>query len=126
MKYRIPGHNDVVPKELYDQIRSALINLLRGKTIELNVPRVQMMMWIQFRKDRDPVKKTFDSWMTNIYQVSDLDSIVDDMQAHMLTQIENPTLDCSRFIINRVLQMNVTINCHHLAPRGSYIPVGLN
>ena len=43
------------------------------------------MTWIQSAKDNDLVDKAFNSWMTNVYQTSDLGSIVDDMQACMLT-----------------------------------------
>ena len=50
--------------------------------------------------------------MTNVHQGSDLEQIVDEMIAHMKTQIENPALLNSRFRFDEVLFLDV--NFHQL------------
>ena len=45
--------------------------------------------------------------MTNAYNLSDLDEIVNEMIAHMKEKIENPALLNSRFVFNEVLFTNV-------------------
>ena len=61
--------------------------------------------------------------MTDIFQGSDLNEIVNEMFAHMKNQIENPALANSRFIFDEVLVLD--INLHHLnLTRGSsYVPL---
>ena len=64
---------------------------------DLNSARIQMTTWIKSMKVDDRVELAFNSRMTNVHQGSDLDQIVDEMIAHMMTQIENPVLLNSRF-----------------------------
>ena len=45
--------------------------------------------------------------MTNVYNLSDLDEIVNGMIAHMKGQIENPALLNSRIVFDEVLFTNV-------------------
>ena len=40
----------------------------------------------------DKVDKVFNSQMTEVFQGSNLDEVIDEMFAHMKTQIENPAL----------------------------------
>ena len=63
----------------------------------LGSARVQTTLWIEFMKeysDRiiDRVRLPFNSRMTEIFQDSDLNEIVNEMLAHMTTQIKNPAL----------------------------------
>ena len=59
-----------------------------------------MTTWIRFVKsptdpasgDDDRIDLAFNSIMTSVHRGSDLDKIVDEMIAHMMTQIENPVL----------------------------------
>ena len=108
----------------FSHIRRDLINLIRRELSDLNSARVQMTTWIRFIQEFkdlveiDRVYKAFNSRMTEVYQGSDLDGIVDGMIAHMKTQIENPTLENSRLRFDDVLFLDV--NFHWLnSPRGS-------
>ena len=60
----------------------------------------------------DRVDKAFNSSMTEIFQGSDLNEIVNEMLAHMKTQIKNPALANSRFVSDQVLFLDV--NFHQL------------
>ena len=61
--------------------------------------------------------------MTNVHRGSDLDQIVDEMIAHMKTQIENPALLDSRFRFNAVLFLNTNFHQLNLTRGSSYLPL---
>ena len=104
----------------FNHIRGDLINLITREQTVLNSVRVQTTTWIRFIKDDDRVELAFNSRMTNVHQGSDLDQIVDEMIAHMKTQIENPALLNSRFRFDEVLFLD--INFHQLnLTGGSFI-----
>ena len=76
-----------------------------------------MNTWIRFRIEHeerviDRVRLLFNSLMTDIFQGSDLNEIVNGTFAHMKTQIKNPALANSRFIFDKVLFMY--INFHQM------------
>ena len=76
----------------FSRIRGKLIELIKRELTVLNSARAQTTTWIRFIKDDDRVELAFNSRMTNVQQGSDLEQIVDEMIAHMMTQIENPAL----------------------------------
>ena len=61
--------------------------------------------------------------MTNVYNLSDLDGIVNEMIAHMKGQIENPALLNSRFVFNKVIFTNVDFHQLNLTRGSSYLPL---
>ena len=65
----------------------------------------------------------FNSRMTEIHQSSDLNEIIDEMLAHMKTQIENPALANNRFVFDEVLFLDVSFNQLNLTQGCSYIPL---
>ena len=94
------------PDTFLNRIRRFLIDLLK-KESRTGAARSQTATWIRFRKDQDLVELAFNSRMTNVYNLSDLDEIVNEMIAHMKGQIENPALLNSRFVFDEVLFTNV-------------------
>ena len=75
----------------FDQIRQNLIDLISRELTDLNPVRVQTNTWIRFRIEHegiDRVRLAFNSWMTNVFQDSDLNEIVNEMFTHMKTQIK--------------------------------------
>ena len=58
-----------------------------------------------------------------MHQGSDLDPIVDEMIAHMKTQIENPALLNSRFKFDEVLFLNINFHWLNLTGGSSYLPL---
>ena len=69
-------------------------------------------MWIRFRKDEDLVNLVFNSLMTNIYNLNDIEEIVYvlEMINNVKYQIENPALLNSRFMFEEVLYMDINIH----------------
>ena len=59
----------------------------------------------------------------NVYNLSDLNEIVDEMINHMKEQIENPALLNSRFVFNEVLFMNIDLHQLNLMRGSSYLPL---
>ena len=100
-----------------------LISLITRELTILNSARVQTTMWIRFIQDDDRVKLAFNSRMTNVHRGSDLDQIVDEMIAHMKTQIENAALLNSRFRFDEVLFLNINFHQLNLTRGSSYLPL---
>ena len=104
------------------RIKRSLIDLIRKETRGRSV-RAQTSMWIRFRKDKDLVDLVFNSLMTNIYNLNDLDEIVLEMINNMKHQIENPALLTSRFIFEEVLYMDINMHQLNLMRGSSYLPL---
>ena len=84
--------------------------------------RSQTTTWIRFRKDGELVELAFNSRMVNVYNLSDMNEIVNEMIAHMKQQIENPALSNSRFVFDEVLRMDVDFHQLNLMRGSSYLP----
>ena len=61
--------------------------------------------------------------MMNVYNLSNLDEIVDEMINHTKEQIENPALLNSRFVFDEVLFTNVDFHQLNLTRGSSYLPL---
>ena len=65
----------------------------------------------------------FNSRMMNVYNLSDMGEIVDEMIAHMKGQIENPALLNCRFVFDEVLHIDVDFHQLNLTRGSSYLPL---
>ena len=108
----------------FHRIRQNLIGHISRELTNLGSARVQTTTWIRFRieyEDRiiDSVRP-FNSRMTDIFQGSDLNEIIEEMFTHMKTQIENLAMENSRFIFDEVLFLDINfyqlnlLNLEHL------------
>ena len=79
------------PDTLFNRIRRSLIDLLKRES-RTGAVRAQTTTWIRCRNDGELVELAFNSRMVNVYNLSDIDKIVDEMIKHMKEQIENPAL----------------------------------
>ena len=125
--YRINGRSRIDVDTFFDRIRQNLIDLISRELTDLNSARVQMTIWIRYRleyKDRiiDRVRLPFNSRMTDIFQCSDLNEIINEMFAHIKTQIENPALANSRFRFDEVLFLDINFHQLNLTRGSSYLP----
>ena len=119
--YRIDGIPDMDLDTFLNRIRR-LIDLLK-KESRMGAVRSQTTTWIRFRKDRELVELAFNSRMTNVYNLSDLNEIVNEMIAHMKGQIKNPALLNSRFVFDKVLFTNVDFHQLNFTRGSSYLPL---
>ena len=121
--YRIDRRPRTDADTFFNCIRGELISLITRELTVLNSARVQMTTWIRFIKDYDRVELAFNSRMANVHQGSDLEQIVDEMIAHMKTQIGNPALLNSRFRFDEVLFLNTNFHRLNLTRGSSYLPL---
>ena len=61
--------------------------------------------------------------MTEIFQGSNLNEIVNEMFANMKMQIENPALTNSRFVFDEILYLDISTYQLNLTGGSSYIPL---
>ena len=81
-RYRIDGIPGMNPDTFLNRIRSFLIDLLK-KESRTGAVRSQTTTWIRFRKDRELDELALNSRMTNVYNLSDMDEIVNEIIAHI-------------------------------------------
>ena len=120
-RYRTDGMPGIDPSTFLGRIGKFLIDLLK-KEFRTGAVRSQMMIWIRFKKDNELVELAFNSRMMNVYNLSDMDEIVNKMIAHMKGQIENQALLNSRFVFDEVLHMDVNFHRLNLTRGSSYLP----
>ena len=121
-RYRIDGITGMDLDTFFSRVRRFLIDLLK-KESRTGAARTQTMTWIRFRKDRELVKLAFNSRMVNVYNLSDMNEIVNEMIAHMKQEIENPALLDSTFAFDEVLHMDVDFHRLNLTRGSSYLPL---
>ena len=108
------------PDTFFNKVRRFLI-VLMTKGSRTRAVRSQATTWIRFRKDGEMVELTFKSRMLNIYNLSDMNEIVNAMITHMVQQIENPALSDSKFVFDEVIRMDVDFQQLNLMRGSSYL-----
>ena len=120
--YRIDGMPGMDPDTFFSRVRQLLINLL-VKELRTGAVCSQATTWIRFRKDGEMVELAFNSRMLNVYNLSNMNEIVNAMITHMAQQIENPALSDSKFVFDEVLTMDVDFHQLNLMRGSSYLPL---
>ena len=108
------------PDTFFSRVRRFLIDLLRRES-RTGAVRSQTTTWTRLRKDDELAELAFNSRMANVYNLSDMNEIVNEMIAHMKQQIENPALLNSRFVFDEVLHMDVDFHQLNLMGGSSYL-----
>ena len=121
--YRVNGKPRMDYSAFFGQIREGLIDLIKRELNDLNLARVQTIVWIRFTKDDDRVELVFNSRMMNVDRAGNIDQIVDEMVGHMETQIENPALLNSRFRFDELLFLNANFHRLNLTRGSPYLPL---
>ena len=85
--------------------------------------RSQATTWIRFTKDEEMVELAFNSRMLNVYNLSNMNEIVNAMITHMAQQIENPALSDSKFVFDELVCMDVNFHGLNLMGGSSYLPL---
>ena len=121
--YRVDGIRGVDPGTFLDKIKRFLVKLMLGET-QSNAVRVQSTIWIRFTKDGvEIVDLAFNSRMLNVYNMSDMDEIAEQIVNHTLNPIENPALANSKFVFEEVLRMDINFHHFNLTRGSSYLPL---
>ena len=120
--YRIDGLPGMDPDTFFSRVRKFLIELLK-KELRTGAVHSQATTWIRFKKDREMVELAFNSRMLNVYNLSNMNEIVNAMITHMKQQIENPALSDSKFVFDEVICMDVHFHRLNLMRGSSYLPL---
>ena len=94
------------PDTYFNRIKSQLIVTLKKESKGRSV-KVQTTTWIRFKQDEELVELAFNSRMTDVHNLSEVEEIVDEMINHIKEQVENPALLNSRFVFDEVLFTNI-------------------
>ena len=121
-KYRINGIEGMDLPTFFSKIRSSIINILKKETTQRAI-RSQTTTWIRFTEGEELVNLAFNSRMTPIYMLNDIDSLVQSMINHMAQQVENPALRDSKFVFDRIMHTDISIHRLNLTRGSSYIPL---
>ena len=94
-----------------------------AKELRMGAVRSQAMTWIRLKKDGEMVELVFNSRMLNVYNLSNMNEVVNAMITHMAQQIENPALSDSKFVFDEVVHMDVDFHRLNLTRGSSYLPL---
>ena len=121
-RYWIDGLPGMDPDTFFSRVRRFLIDLLT-KESRTRALRSQATTWIRFRKDGEMVELAFNSRTLNVYNLSDMNEIVNAMITNMAQQIENLALSDSKFVFDEVIRMDVDFHRLNLTRGSSYLPL---
>ena len=121
-RYRINGVEGMDLDTFFSKTRDSISGILRRETARRAI-RSQTTTWIRFMKGSEHVDQAFNSRMTPVYNLNDLDNIVRSMIEHMAQQVENPALRDSKFVFDSVIRMDINMHRLNLTKGSSYIPL---
>ena len=121
-RYRIDGMEGMDLPTFFSRTKDSISNVLKRESARRAV-RSQTTTWIRFMKGNEYVDLAFNSRMTPVYVLNDIDSIVRSMIDHMSQQVENPALRDSKFIFDSVIHMDISVHRLNLTSGSSYIPL---
>ena len=106
----------------FSKIKKPITGVLSKETARRAI-RSQTTTWIRFMKGSEYVNLAFNSRMTPVYMLNDIDSIIQNMINHMAQQVENPALRNSKFVFDSIMHMDISIHRLNLTRGSSYIPL---
>ena len=121
-KYRIDGVEGMDLPTFFSKTKDSILNVLKRESA-LRAICSQTTTWKRFIKDDEYVDLAFNSRMTPIYFLNDIDSIVRSTINHMEQQVENPALRDSKFVFNMIMHMDISIHSLNLTRGSSYLPL---
>ena len=122
-RYRIDDVEGMDLDTYFSKIRDSILDLLRRESTHRAI-RSQTTTWIRFIKDGiEHIDLAFNSRMTPVYSLNDIGEVVGSMITHMSQQLENPALRDSKFVFDRVMRMEISMNRLNLTRSSSYIPL---
>ena len=143
-RYRVNSNKKTDVHNFFDKIRKGLVSLIDRELQELDSTKLQASLLVKLKKtetvvDIDDVikkggkaeskeqdiivEKVFNSKMTEVFQGSNLKEILNEMFAHINTQIEHPALPKSGFTLDEVMFLNLDFHKLNLTRGSSYIPL---
>ena len=119
-RYRVDGVKGMDLPTFFSKTRDSILSILRRESA-CRAIRSQTTTWIRFMKGSEYVNLAFNSRMTPVYNLNDMDNIVRSMIDHMAQRVENPALRDSKFVFDSVIRMDISIHRLNLTRGSSYI-----
>ena len=146
--FRIPGLKKHDVYTYIEKVTPFIKVLIEEQVKELGSAKVQLQMWIKWVKEEKIaiqldeeemeelgikndenhlqfnyvyVDKPFNSKMTEVFQDSDIEKILETMFAYVKTQTENPALSDSEFKIDHIMHLDIDFHQLQLTCGSSYI-----
>ena len=119
-KYRIDGVEGMDLPTFFSKTKNSVLNVLKKESARRAI-RSQTTTWIRFTKGYEYINLAFNSRMTPVYILNDIDSIVKLMIDHMTQQVDNPALRDSKFVLDSVIDMDINTHRLNLTRGSSYI-----
>ena len=91
-RYRIDGVEEMDLPTFFYKTRDSILNILKRESA-LRAIRSQTTTWIRFMKGSEYADLAFNSRMTPVYNLNDIDDIVRSMIEHMAQQVETLHLE---------------------------------
>ena len=147
--FRSPGLPKADVDTYIERITPHIKKLVEEQVGELGSAKVQLSMWVKWKKQEeiaiqlDPeeiqklgisegqapgvydiiVEKVFNNKMTEVFQGSNIEELLQNMFAYIKTQIENPKLPKSGFTLDSITQLDIGFHKLTLTRGSSYIKV---
>lgn len=144
----MPGIDKIDVDTYIEKVRPFFKVLIEEQVKELGSAEVQLQMWIKWVKEEKIaiqlddeemedlgikndenhpefynvyVDKPFNSKITEVFQDSNIEEVLENMFAHVKTQTKNPALPGSGFSIDRIMHLDIDFHQLELTHGGSYI-----
>ena len=129
-RYRIEGVEGMDLPMFFSRIRNSITTVLK-KEMANRAIRAQTTTYIRFTKgstdtaseEDERITLAFNSRMTPIYYLNDIDSLFQSMIERMAQQVENPALRDSKFVFDQIMHMDIRMYRLNLTRGSSYIPL---
>ena len=145
--FRSPGLPKADVDTYIERVKPHIKTLIEEQLRELKSVKVQLHMWVQWKKPVEGltfelseeemrgaqdlssakadqfirIDKVFNSKMTEIFEGSDLDEILEVMFASIKAQVEHPALPKSGFTLDHIMNMDIDFHRLVLTRGSSYI-----
>ena len=121
-KYRIDGVEGMDLPTFFSKTKDSIVSVLKRESARRAI-RSQTTTWIRFMKGSEYVDLAFNSRVTPVYVLNDIDSLVRSMIDHMAQQVENPALRDSKFVFDSIIYTDISIHRLNLTRGSSYVPL---
>ena len=121
-KYRIDGVEGMDLPTFFSKTKDSIVSVLKRESAHRAI-RSQTTTWVRFMKGGEYVDLAFNSRMTPVSVLNDIDSLVRSMIDHIAQQVENPALRDSKFVFDSIIYTDISIHRLNLTRGSSYVPL---
>ena len=127
-RYKVNAIMKIGVESFLNKTRKNLIDLIEKNLKELVSAKIQATLYLKWKKEEKDgtvifIDKAFNSKLTEIFQGSDFNEVLDGMFIHMKKQIEHPAFPESGFVLEKILYLDISFSKLILTRGSSYLPL---